>query len=278
MYFIISMWGSRQRKVHASYYFFIYTAFGSIFILLSILILHSIYCNLDIRILYNLKMSFDRQIVIFILLFIGFAVKIPIPPFHLWLPEAHVEASTAGSVILAGVLLKLGTYGLLRFVLPVCPDAAIYFKDYIYAICCFSVLYISCIAIRQTDLKKIIAYSSVGHMSFVVASLFSFSVEGLVGSVYLMISHGIVSAALFSSIGIIYDRTHTREIAYYKNIIENMPKFSFFFFIFILANMGFPLTSGFISEFIILNSLSEVNLLLVIIFVFSTLFTSIYSI
>jgi NADH-quinone oxidoreductase subunit M len=153
----------------------------------------------------------------------------------------------------------LGTYGIFRFVLPICPDVAIDSRNIIYTVCSFSVLYISCIAIRQTDLKKIIAYSSIAHMSFVVVGLFSFSIEGFVGSFYLMISHGIVSAALFSSIGILYERTKTREIIYYRNIVESMPKFSFFFFIFILANIGFPFTSGFISEFIIINAISEIN-------------------
>lgn len=278
MYFIMSIWGSRQRKVHASYYFFMYTAVGSVFILASILILYSLYGTLDIKILSTIKIEYTWQIFIFLLLFIGFAVKIPIPPFHVWLPEAHVEASTAGSVILAGVLLKLGTFGIIRFLLPICPLAAIDMRNYIYAICCFSVLYISAIAIRQTDLKKIIAYSSIAHMSFVVVALFSFSVDGLSGSIYLMVSHGVISAALFSSIGILYDRYKTRDILYYKNIVENMPIFSFFFFIFILGNIGFPFTSGFISEFVILSSLTEINFTVTFIFVLSTFFTSVYSI
>jgi proton-translocating NADH-quinone oxidoreductase chain M len=278
MYFIISLWGSRERKIHASYYFFIYTAWGSVFIFAAILILYSLYGTLDIKILSNIKIEYKWQLFIFILLFIGFAIKIPIPPFHIWLPEAHVEASTAGSVILAGVLLKLGTFGILRFVLPICPAAAIELKEYIYAICCFSVLYISAIAIRQTDLKKIIAYSSVAHMSFVVVALFSFTIDGISGSIYLMISHGVISAALFSAIGILYDRYKTRDILYYKNITESMPVFSFFFFLFILGNIGFPFTSGFIGEFIILSTIIESNILLMTIFVFSTFLTSIYSI
>ena len=193
------------------------------------------------------------------------------------MPEAHVEAPTSGSVILAGVLLKLGSYGMLRFMLPIYYYANYFFLPLVYAICCISIIYISCIAIRQTDLKKIIAYSSIAHMSFVVIGLFSCNLEGLQGSIFLMISHGIVSAALFSCIGILYERKGTRNILYLKNLCNEMPVFSFFFFIFILANIGFPLTSGFIGEFIVINSVGAVNIFVAILLAFSTILTSIYS-
>jgi proton-translocating NADH-quinone oxidoreductase chain M len=203
MYIIINLWGSRTRKVHAGFYFFIYTVFGSIFLLLGILLLYSMFKTTDIRVLSNSYISYERQILLWILFFIGFSTKIPLPPFHLWLPEAHVEAPTSGSVILAGILLKLGSYGMLRFILPVYYYANYFFLPFVYGICCVSIIYISCIAIRQTDLKKIIAYSSIAHMSFVVMGLFSCNLEGLQGSVFLMISHGVVSAALFLCICIL---------------------------------------------------------------------------
>lgn len=277
MYFIINLWGSRTRKVHAGFYFFMYTAFGSIFLLLGILLLYSMFKTTDIRVLSNSYISYERQILLWILFFIGFSIKIPLPPFHLWLPEAHVEAPTSGSVILAGVLLKLGSYGMLRFMLPIYYYANYFFLPLVYAICCISIIYISCIAIRQTDLKKIIAYSSIAHMSFVVIGLFSCNLEGLQGSIFLMISHGIVSAALFSCIGILYERKGTRNILYLKNLCNEMPVFSFFFFIFILANIGFPLTSGFIGEFIVINSVGAVNIFVAILLAFSTILTSVYS-
>lgn len=277
MYFIINMWGSRTRKVHAGFYFFMYTAFGSIFLLLGILLLYSMFKTTDIRVLSNSYISYERQILLWILFFIGFSIKIPLPPFHLWLPEAHVEAPTSGSVILAGVLLKLGSYGMLRFMLPIYYYANYFFLPLVYAICCISIIYISCIAIRQTDLKKIIAYSSIAHMSFVVIGLFSCNLEGLQGSIFLMISHGIVSAALFSCIGILYERKGTRNILYLRNLCNEMPVFSFFFFIFILANIGFPLTSGFVGEFIVINSVGAVNIFVAILLAFSTILTSVYS-
>lgn len=277
MYIIINLWGSRTRKVHAGFYFFIYTVFGSIFLLLGILLLYSMFKTTDIRVLSNSYISYERQILLWILFFIGFSTKIPLPPFHLWLPEAHVEAPTSGSVILAGILLKLGSYGMLRFILPVYYYANYFFLPFVYGICCVSIIYISCIAIRQTDLKKIIAYSSIAHMSFVVMGLFSCNLEGLQGSVFLMISHGVVSAALFLCIGILYERKGTRNILYLKNLCNEMPILSFFFFIFILANIGFPLTSGFVGEFIIINSVGIISIPVAIFLSFSTILTAIYS-
>jgi NADH-quinone oxidoreductase subunit M len=188
-----------------------------------------------------------------------------------------VEAPTSGSVILAGILLKLGSYGMLRFMLPIYYYANYFFLPFVYTICCISIIYISCIAIRQSDLKKIIAYSSIAHMSFVVIGLFSCNLEGVQGSIFLMISHGIVSAALFSCIGILYERKGSRNVLYLKNLCNEMPVLAFFIFIFILANIGFPLTSGFVGEFIIINAVGAINLPIALILAFSTILTSVYS-
>lgn len=188
-----------------------------------------------------------------------------------------MEAPTSGSIILAGILLKLGSYGMLRFILPIYYYANYFFLPFVYIMCCISIIYISCIAIRQTDLKKIIAYSSIAHMSFVVIGLFSCNLEGVQGSVFLMISHGVVSSALFLCIGILYERKGTRNILYLKNLCNEMPVLSFFFFLFILANIGFPLTSGFIGEFIIISSVSVFSVPSAILLSFSTILTAIYS-
>lgn len=277
MLFIILYWGSRFRKVHAFYMFFFYTVLGSFFLLFGIFILYSIFHTFDIRLITISKLNTEVQIFLWFFFFIGFAVKVPLPPFHLWLPEAHVEAPTAGSIILAGVLLKLGTYGIFRFMLPVYDYANIFFSPFVYFLCSFAAIYISVVAFRQLDLKKIIAYSSVAHMSFVVAGLFSFTIEGIVGSIFLMISHGFISSALFGCIGMLYDRCGTRLIIYYNNVVKFMPILSIFLFMFTLANMGFPLTSGFIGEFLIVLSAAQSNFLLAICLSFSIVYTASYS-
>lgn len=276
MFFIISYWGSRSRKVHASYMFFFYTAFGSIFLLFALFVFYSMFYTFDIRSIYFYKIDFERQLVLWLLFFIGFSVKIPLPPFHIWLPEAHVEAPTFGSMILAGILLKLGSYGMLRFMLPVFNYANFFFSPAVYTLCVLSIVYISAIACRQVDIKKIIAYSSIAHMSFVVVGLFSFSAEGIAGSIFLMISHGLISSALFACIGILYDRYGTRLSIYYNNVSHNMPIFSVFFLLFVLANIGFPLTSGFIGEFLICVASAQINSLMTLILIFSIILTAIY--
>ena len=232
MFLLIGIWGSRQRKVHAVYYFLFYTIFGSIFLLIGISYLYYQVETLNLFLLNNINFSYNSQLILSILFFIGFCVKMPMVPFHIWLPEAHVEAPTAGSVLLAGILLKIGSYGILRFILSLFPDASFFLTPIIFLFALISIIYISCIAIRQIDLKKIIAYSSVAHMNFVMLGLFSFSFTGLVGSVYLMLSHGIVSSALFICISVIYDRYHTRLLSYYGNIVSFMPIYSVFFFFF----------------------------------------------
>lgn len=276
MFFIISYWGSRSRKIHASYMFFFYTAFGSIFLLLGLFMIYSMFYTFDIRNIYLFKIDYERQIILWLFFFIGFSVKVPLPPFHIWLPEAHVEAPTFGSMILAGILLKLGSYGMLRFMLPVFNYANFFFAPAVYTLCIISIIYISALACRQIDMKKIIAYSSIAHMSFVVIGLFSFSIEGVTGSIFLMLSHGLISAGLFACIGILYDRYGTRLTFYYSNVAQNMPIFSIFFFLFILSNIGFPLTSGFIGEFLICISAAQINFLMTLFLVFSVVLTAIY--
>ena len=245
MFFIIGIWGSRQRKIHAVYQFFLYTFFGSVFMLISIIIIYLHIGTTAIYFIKNFYFSENRQLIIWLGLFLGFSIKVPMIPFHIWLPEAHVEAPTTGSILLAGILLKLGTYGFIRFLIPLFPYALKFFTPFVFVICLISIIYGSFSTIRQIDLKKIIAYSSIVHMNFCIIGLFTNNIEGIFGSFFLMISHGLVSGALFFCIGILYDRYHTRILYYYGGLVQVMPIFSVIFLIFILSNMGFPGTSGF---------------------------------
>ena len=221
MFLIIGVWGSGERKMKAAFYFFIYTLLGSFFLLYGMyLVFNWEYVeSLDYIDLWGLPLSREEQKQIFLFFFLPFAFKIPMVPFHLWLPQAHVEAPTAGSMILAALLLKLGTYGYLRFTVTMFPEAAAYFAPLIIALAILSILFASLTAISQTDLKRIIAYSSIAHMNFVVLGIFSFTHQGIDGSIYLMIAHGIVSPALFFCIGVVYDRYHTRSIKYYSGLV-----------------------------------------------------------
>lgn len=259
MFIIIGVWGSRQRKIHAAYQFFFYTLLGSIIMLLGIIVIYFQTGTTDIQILVQTEFSEYRQIFLWLAFFCSFAVKIPMLPVHIWLPEAHVEAPTAGSVILAGVLLKLGTYGIIRFMLPLFPYAVIYFTPLIFTMCVIAIIYSSATTIRQIDLKKIIAYSSVAHMNFALLGLFTNNTQGIEGSLFFMLGHGVVSSALFLSIGILYDRYHTRNILYYGGLVQVMPLFSIFFLIFTLANIGLPGTVNFIGEFLVLIGTWRVN-------------------
>lgn len=254
MFLIIGIWGSRERRIHAAYQFFLYTFLGSLFMLLGIVYLYSTFGTTDYLFLLKSTLPFKTQIILWLSFFLSFAVKVPMIPFHIWLPEAHVEAPTAGSVLLAGVLLKLGTYGFMRFSLPLFPEASKYFTPLLLTIGIIGIIYASCTTLRQIDLKKIVAYSSVAHMSLVIVGLFSDSLYGLEGALYLMLSHGIVSSGLFLCVGVLYDRYHTRIIRYYGGMTLFMPLFSFLFLSFSLANMGFPGTSAFVGEFLILIS------------------------
>nr|BBH42940.1 NADH dehydrogenase subunit 4 [Marophrys sp. SRT127] len=259
MFIIIGVWGSRERKIGAAYQFFIYTLFGSVFFLIAILVIYFETGTTDINLLLTTHFPFNRQILLWLAFWASFAVKIPVVPVHTWLPEAHVEAPTAGSVILAGVLLKLGGYGLLRFSIPMFPEASIYFTPLVYVISVVAVLYVSLTTLRQVDLKKIIAYSSVAHMAFVTLGIFTYNLQAIEGSILLMLSHGVVSSALFMCVGVLYDRHKTRVIKYYSGMIQVMPLFMTLFLIFSLANLSLPTTAGFIGEFLVLAGLFQIN-------------------
>ncbi|VAH75076.1 unnamed protein product [Triticum turgidum subsp. durum] len=239
-------------KIKAAYQFFLYTLLGSVFMLLAILLILLQTGTTDLQILLTTEFSERRQILLWIAFFASFAVKVPMVPVHIWLPEAHVEAPTAGSVILAGILLKLGTYGFLRFSIPMFPEATLCFTPFIYTLSAIAIIYTSLTTLRQIDLKKIIAYSSVAHMNLVTIGMFSPNIQGIGGSILLMLSHGLVSSALFLCVGVLYDRHKTRLVRYYGGLVSTMPNFSTIFFFFTLANMSLPGTSSFIGEFLIL--------------------------
>lgn len=259
MFLIIGIWGARERKIHAAFQFFLYTLLGSLLMLLAILIIYFNTGTTDFQVLLMTEYSKNTQLILWICFFASFAVKVPMVPVHIWLPEAHVEAPTAGSVILAGILLKLGTYGFLRFSLSMFPDANYYYMPLIFAMSVIAIIYTSLTTLRQIDLKKIIAYSSVAHMNFVTIGLFTLNVEAIEGSILLMLSHGFISSALFLCIGILYDRHHTRIIKYYSGITLTMPIFSLLFLFFTLSNISLPGTSSFIGEFLILLSTFQTN-------------------
>ena len=259
MFLIIGVWGSRERRIKASYYFFLYTLLGSILMLLSIVYAQSQLGTTNYEILLTFSFSEFEQKLIWFSFFISFSSKVPSLPMHLWLPEAHVEAPTAGSVILAGVLLKLGTYGFIRFSIPILPKASFYFAPLVYSVSIVSLIYTSFTAIRQTDFKRIVAYTSIAHMNLVVLGIFSFNVIGVEGAILQCLSHGFVASALFLIIGIFYDRHHTKIIKYYGGLTHVMPVCTILFFFFTLANLGLPGTSSFVGEFLILTGLFKVN-------------------
>ena len=264
MFIIIGVWGSRERKIRAAYQFFLYTLFGSVLMLLAILLIYFQTGTTDLEILYTSSFSENRQILLWLAFFASFAVKVPMVPVHIWLPEAHVEAPTAGSVILAGILLKLGTYGFLRFSIALWPYATYYFTPLIYTLSIIAIIYTSLTTLRQVDLKKIIAYSSVAHMNFVTLGLFSSNSQGIEGSLLLMISHGLVSPALFLCVGVLYDRHKTRLLRYYAGCGRVMPIFALLFVFFTMANISLPGTSSFIGEFLVLVGTFQNNTLIAV--------------
>jgi NADH-quinone oxidoreductase subunit M len=258
MFLIIGIWGG-ERRIYSTFKFFLYTLAGSVFMLLAVIFMYWEVGTSSIPVLLQHEFSYDAQIILWLAFFASFVVKIPMWPFHTWLPDAHVEAPTSGSVILAGVLLKLAGYGFIRFSITMFPDASHYFAPMIYALSIIAIIFTSLIALVQEDMKKLIAYSSVAHMGFVTLGIFTFTIQGIEGAIIQMISHGIVSAALFLCVGVVYDRIHTREIERYGGLVNRMPLYSFSFMIFILASLGLPGTSGFVGEFLVLLSIFSVN-------------------
>ena len=259
MFLIIGVWGSRERKIRAAYFFFLYTLLGSLLMLLTILYIYYQVGTTDYETLLTFSFSNQEQTLLWLAFFISFAAKIPMVPVHLWLPEAHVEAPTAGSVILAGILLKLGTYGFIRFSFPLFPQACFYFAPFVYSVSVIGVIYTSFTAIRQTDFKRIIAYTSVAHMNLVMIGLFSFNVIGIEGAILQSLSHGFVASALFLIIGVVYERHHTRMVKYYGGLVHLMPIYIIIFLFFTMANIGLPGTSSFVGEFLILVGSFKVN-------------------
>jgi NADH-quinone oxidoreductase subunit M len=249
MFLIIGVWGG-QRRVYSAFKFFLYTLLGSVLMLVALLTLYFKAGTADITTLIANPVGRDLQMWLFLAFFASFAVKMPMWPVHTWLPDAHVEAPTAGSVILAGVLLKMGGYGFLRFSIPMFPEAAEYFAPMIFWLSVVAIIYTSLVALVQEDMKKLIAYSSVAHMGFVTLGIFTRTVQGMDGAVFQMLSHGIISAALFLCVGVVYDRLHTREIGRYGGLVKNMPKYATLFMIFMLGSVGLPGTSGFVGEFL----------------------------
>jgi len=261
MFILIGIWGSRERKIRAVYLLFFYTLFGSLLMLVGLLYMYSVTGTLNLEYLLAWNFSFEEQCWLWLAFFLSFASKIPMFPFHVWLPEAHVEAPTVGSVLLAGILLKLGVYGFLRFSLGLFPEASLYFSPLVYFLSVVGVIYASLSAIRQTDLKRIIAYSSVAHMNLVTLGIFSFNIIGLEGSILQSISHGFVSGAMFLMVGILYDRYHSRLLSYYGGLVHMMPVYSALFLIFTMANIALPGTSSFVGEFLLLSGIYKTNVI-----------------
>jgi NADH-quinone oxidoreductase subunit M len=258
MFLIIGIWGG-ARRVYASYKFFLYTLLGSVLMLLAMMAMFSHAGTTDIVKLMEVKFPADMQWWLWLAFFASFAVKMPMWPVHTWLPDAHVEAPTAGSVILAGILLKMGGYGFLRFSLPMFPLASHELAPVVFTLSVIAIIYTSLVALAQEDVKKLIAYSSVAHMGFVTMGIFTATTQGVDGAIFQMLSHGIISGALFLCVGVVYDRMHTREIAAYGGLANRMPIYAFCFMVFTMANVGLPGTSGFVGEFLTLLGAFKVN-------------------
>ncbi|MFT8242748.1 NADH-quinone oxidoreductase subunit M [Roseomonas sp. BN140053] len=252
MFLIIGVWGG-QRRVYAAFKLFLYTLLGSVLMLLAILALWFRAGSADIPALMQLTIPRQTQMWMFLAFFAAFAVKVPMWPVHTWLPDAHVEAPTAGSVILAGVLLKMGAYGFIRLSIPLLPEASQYFAPFIFTLSVVAVIYTSLVAFAQEDMKKLIAYSSVAHMGIVTLGLFTFNQQGVSGALFQMVSHGVVSGALFLCVGVLYDRVHTREIARYGGVVKIMPAYALVFMLFTMGSVALPGTAGFPGEFLVLT-------------------------
>ena len=260
MFLIIGVWGG-SRRVYSAFKFFLFTLLGSVLMLVAIIAIYWITGTTDVTEIYKLQIPREYQNLLWLAFFSSFAVKMPMWPMHTWLPDAHVEAPTAGSVILAAILLKMAGYGFLRFSLPMFPVASEYFTPLIFTLSIIAIIYTSLVALMQEDMKKLIAYSSVAHMGYVTLGIFTFTKQGIEGSIFQMISHGLISAALFLCVGVVYDRLHSRMISTYGGLVNYLPKYSFLFIFFALAGLGLPGTSGFLGEFLILVGTFQKNYL-----------------
>ncbi len=276
MFLIIGVWGGKNR-VYAAYKFFLYTLLGSVLMLVAILAMISIAHTTSIPALMAFKFAPQVQTFLWLAFFASFAVKMPMWPVHTWLPDAHVEAPTAGSVILAGILLKMGGYGFLRFSLPMFPQASQLFTPLVFALSVIAIVYTSLVAFRQVDIKKLIAYSSVAHMGFVTMGIFSGNAYGVQGAIFQMLSHGVISGALFLCVGVVYDRMHTREIAFYGGLVNRMPWYAATFMLFTMGNVGLPGTSGFVGEILTMTGAYGVSTWTAIVAASGVIFSAVYA-
>ena len=276
MFLIIGVWGGK-RRVYASFKFFLYTLLGSVLMLLAMMAMYWHAGTTDIPTLLTTKFPKDMQWWLWLAFFASFAVKMPMWPVHTWLPDAHVEAPTGGSVILAAILLKMGGYGFLRFSLPMFPLASAEFAPFVFTLSIVAIIYTSLVALAQEDVKKLIAYSSVAHMGFVTMGIFTFTQQGIDGAIFQMLSHGLISAALFLCVGVVYDRMHTREIAAYGGLVNRMPIYAVFFMVFTMANVGLPGTSGFVGEFLTLLGAFKVNNAVAFFATFGVILSAVYA-
>ena len=275
MFLIIGIWGG-PRRVYSAFKFFLFTLLGSVLMLVAIIAIYWITGTTDVTQIYQIKIPKEYQNLLWLAFFSSFAVKMPMWPVHTWLPDAHVEAPTAGSVILAAILLKMAGYGFLRFSLPMFPLASEFFTPLIFTLSIIAIIYTSLVALMQEDMKKLIAYSSVAHMGYVTLGIFTFTKQGIEGSVFQMISHGLISAALFLCVGVVYDRLHSRMISTYGGLVNYLPKYSFLFIVFALAGLGLPGTSGFLGEFLVLTGTFQKNYLVAMLATFGVILGAAY--
>ncbi len=275
MFLIIGVWGG-QRRIYSAFKFFLYTLLGSVLMLVAIIFIYWLTGTTDITQIYEIKIPKEYQNILWLAFFSSFAVKMPMWPVHTWLPDAHVEAPTAGSVILAAILLKMAGYGFIRFSIPMFPIASEFFTPLVYTLSIIAIIYTSLVALMQDDMKKLIAYSSVAHMGYVTLGIFTFTEQGLEGSIFQMISHGLISAALFLCVGVVYDRLHSRLISNYGGVVNYLPKYSFLFIIFALGSLGLPGTTGFLGEFLVLTAAFQKNYLVAMLATFGVVLGAAY--